>query len=337
MKYKKIVVTAFGGPEVLQVVEEELRQPDPGEVLVRVHAAGVARSDIARRKPNDLFGQIPPFGLGFDFAGRVEAVGAGVTSFTAGQMVTGLNENLDSYSEYVFVNPEWMTAIPETVDPAQAACLGLNYAVAFNCLQYVADVKPGGKMLVIGAAGGVGMALIELGKLAGFEVYGTAATSKVDRLHGAGAVPIDYQKENLEERIQDMEFDIIFDNVFDLYLDKVYKRLRAKGKYIQIGEYRHSLVNGKYVSGRVITLEEYEKMAAKIKNWEASHADGKKMISYRGSDFAGNDHLSVLAGYLAAGKITPLVHERIPLTEAARAHQILDSGIVTGKIVLTCN
>jgi NADPH:quinone reductase-like Zn-dependent oxidoreductase len=320
MKYKRIVVSAFGEPEVLQLVEEELKQPAPGEVLVRVHAAGVARADCSRRK-SDWAGQTPPFALGYDFAGKVEALGTGVTSFNIGQMVAGINEKLDSYSEYVLVDPDWMVVIPEKIDPAQAACLGLNYLVATQCLHQVAKVKTSEKMLVLGASGGVGTALIELGKLAGLEVYGTAATSKINLIRKLGATPIDYQKENLDERIKDIKFDVVFDGIFDRYLESAYKRLRENGKYI--------------VFGFSALPKEHESLVEKIQNWDATHADNRVMINFGIMDPYNRD-LSKLASYLATEKINPIVHERIPLTEAAHAHKLLESGTVTGKIVLMC-
>ena len=321
MNYKRVVVPAFGEPGVLQVVEEELKQPAPDEVLVRVHAAGVARSDCNRRG-YDWAGQVPPFALGFDFAGKVEALGAGVSSFEVGQTVAGINEKLDSYSEYVLVKPDWMVAIPEETDLAQAACLGLNYLVAFQCLHHMANVKAGEKVLVLGASGGVGTALIELGKLAGLEVYGTAATAKLDRIAELGAIPIDYQKEDLAKRIKDIQFDAIFDGIFEEYLEPAYKHLRANEKYIVFGSTYHP--------------RDYDRLWEKVQNWDADHDDNKNMINFSLIEPYAED-LSKLANYLTNGKINPLVYDRIPLAEAARAHQILESGAVTGKIVLMCN
>ena len=320
MNYKRVVVSAFGGPEVLHIVEEELKQPEPGEVLVRVHAAGVARGDSSRRK-YDWANQAPPFPLGYDFAGKVAAIGSEVTSFKIGQTVAGINENLDSYSEYVLVNPEWMVPISEQVDLAQAACLGLNYLVALQCLHRVAKVKTGEKILVLGASGGVGTALIELGKLAGLEAYGTASTAKVDQIHKFGAIPIDYQKENLSDRIQDLNFDAVFDGVFDTYLEPAYSRLRAKGKYVTFGF--------------TALPKEYEILTERAENWNATHNDDKDMINF-GILEPYTEDLSKLASLLAAGKINPMICEKIPMTEAVRAHQLLESGTVTGKIVLIC-
>ena len=205
MKYKRVVVSKFGAPEVLEVVEDELRDPLAGEVLVRVAAAGVARADCNRRA-SDWSGQTPPFSLGYDFSGKVEAIGNEVSAFEVGQTVAGINENLDSYSEYVYVKPEWMVGIGENVDLAQAACLGLNYLVALQCIHKVAEARPGNRMLVLGASGGVGTALIELGKLAGLEVYGTASTAKTGLVRKLGAIPMDYQRENFKESIKKIKY-----------------------------------------------------------------------------------------------------------------------------------
>jgi len=323
MKYSKVVVSAFGEPDVLKVVEDELRQPEPGKVLVRVDAAGVARSDSNRRR-SDWFGHDLPFPLGFDFAGKVEAVGDGVTAFEVGQKVAGINENLNSYAEYVYVSPEWMVHISENVDPAQAACLGLNYLVALQCLYRLAMVRKGERILVLGASGGVGTALIELGKLLGLEVYGTAASAKIDALRKLGAVPIDYQKDNLEQVIKDVEFDAIFDGVFDRYFELAYSRLRANGKYV--------------IFGFAVQPQEYDRLFEKIDKWSTHNgSDNRELIHYNTLLEPYVEELSPLANYLASEEISPLVYERVPLREAPRAHKLLESGVVTGKVVLTCN
>ena len=320
MNYKRVVASTFGRPEVLQVREEELKQPAPGEVLVRVYAAGVARGDVSRRK-YDWAHQTPPFSLGYDFAGEVAAIGSGVTSFSVGQTVAGINENLDSYSEYVLVNPSWMVAIQDNVNIVQAACLGLNYLVAIQCLHRIAGVKEGERILILGASGGIGTALIELGKLAGLEIYGTAATTKVEQVRELGAIPIDYQNKDLSESIKDIRFDAVFDGIFDTHLDSAYNRLRAKGKYVTFGF--------------TAPPEEYEILIKRAENWNATHNDDKDMINF-GILEPYTEDLSKLASLLATGKINPMIYEQIPMTEAVRAHQLLESGSVTGKIVLIC-
>jgi len=237
-------------------------------------------------------------------------------------MVAGINENLNSYAEYVYVSPEWMVPIPGNVDPAQAACLGLNYLVAAQCLRRLANVSAGGRILILGASGGVGTALLELAGLAGLEAYGTAAPEKVDRIRDLGAVPIDYQGENLAQRINDVEFDAIFDTVFDRYFDLAYRRLRADGKYVVIG--------------LAAPPQEHDRLYGMIRAWHAP-GDRGELLHYRSLLEPYIEELSPLADLLARGKIAPLVHERVPLREAARAHQLLESGVVTGKVVLTCD
>jgi len=314
MNYSKVVVSAFGEPEVLKAVKDELRPPDRGEVLVRVHSAGVARSDCNRRS-SDWFGQELPFSLGFDFAGKVEAVGNDVTTFEVGQIVTGINENLNSYAEYVYVSPDWIVPIPEGVDVVQAACLGLNYLVALQCLQRLAKVRTGERILVLGASGGVGTALIELGKLLGLEVYGTATTTKIELIREMGAIPIDYKKGDFEQFSESIEFDAIFDGIFDRYFEVAYKHLRADGKYV--------------VFGFAAQPQEYDRLFEKIET--------RKLIHYNTLLEPYHNELSPLANYLASGQINPVVYERVPLHEAPHAHRLLESGVVTGKVILTCN
>lgn len=137
-----------------------------------------------------------------------------------------------------------------------------------------------------------------------------------------GAVPIDYQRENLEQHSKDIEFDMVFDGIFDKYFEPTYNRLRANGKYV--------------VFGLAAPPQEYEHLFEKIQARSMAPTHNRDITQYNILEPYTED-LSRLASYLAAGKINPIVHERIPLQEASRAHKLLESGTVTGKIVLICD
>ena len=174
-KNHRVVVTRHGGPEVLQVVEEDLPEPGPGEVRVKILAAGVSAYDLMQRRSGSLPG-VPdvPYTPGEDIAGVVDKVGEGVTSVEPGQGVAGYPRG-GGYAEYLCLPASELVPVPEGVDPAEAVCLVANYLTAHMLLHPTANVQPGERVLVHGAAGGVGSALLELGKLAGLELYGTAS------------------------------------------------------------------------------------------------------------------------------------------------------------------
>src|SRR5512143_2157938 len=178
MKYKRIVVSHYGGPDVLQVVEAELPEPQPGEVRVEVLTAGVAWGDILKRAGAGL-GVRPPFTPGYDLVGIVDQLGAGVSTVEVGQTVAVLSL-LGGYTEFLCVRASELVPVPAGLDPSEAVCLVMNYVTAYQMLQRAARVKRGDRILVHSAAGGVGTALLQLGKLDGLEMYGTASCGKHD-------------------------------------------------------------------------------------------------------------------------------------------------------------
>ena len=178
MKNHRIVVTRHGGPDVLQMIEENLPEPQAGEVRVKVLVAGVSAYDLMFRSSGSLPGTPKvPFTLGTDIVGVVDKLGEGVTTVEPGQTVTGATfcyDGLGGYTEYICLPASEVVVVPEGVDPAQAVCLVANYLTAYFVMHRVANVRSGERILVQGAAGGVGSALLQLGKLAGLEMFGTA-------------------------------------------------------------------------------------------------------------------------------------------------------------------
>ena len=152
----------------------------------------------------------------------------------------------------------------------------------------------------------------------------SAASSKIELIRKLGAIPVDYQKDDFEQQIKDVKFDTIFDGIFDRYFEPAYNHLRTNGQYI--------------VFGFAAQPREYERLFKKIETWNRHNAhENRKLIHYNELLEPYLKELSPLANYLTSGKITPLVYERVPLNEAPRAHRLLESGIVTGKVVLTSN
>ncbi|HEX4206038.1 MAG TPA: zinc-binding dehydrogenase, partial [Ktedonobacteraceae bacterium] len=156
-----------------------------------------------------------PFTPGYDMVGVIDAVGPRVRAFSPGQTVAALT-TVGSYSQYMCLSTESLVVVPEGVDPVEASCLPLNYLTAYQMLHRIAKVKPGQSILVYGAAGGVGTALLQLSKLAGLRVYGTASASKLELIKQLGATPLDYKSEDVVARVRTLAgggVDAVFDGI----------------------------------------------------------------------------------------------------------------------------
>ncbi len=202
MKYRHVLLTRFGEPaEAFQMVEDDLPEPGEGQVRVKILATGVAYADVMMRR--GVYPGMPrlPFTPGYDMVGVIDAVGLGGRAFSPGQLVVALTV-FGSYSQYICLSAEDVVVVPEGVDPVEASCLPLNYFTAYRMLHRIARVKPGERVLVYGAAGGVGTALLQLGSLAGLQVYGTASSSKQELLTQLGATPLDYTREDVVARVR---------------------------------------------------------------------------------------------------------------------------------------
>src|SRR5512140_114863 len=204
MTYKSIVVTRRGGPEVIEIVENELRPPMPEEVRIRILASPVCQDDVAVRVGNRPFLAKPPFTPGYSILGTVDAVGESVKGVREGNRVAALT-TFGGHAEYIFLSPEKLVDVPDGLDSAEAVTLILNYLVAYQILHRVAKVKPGEKVLLIGASGGVGSAFLQLGKLSGLKMYALASPGKHKLLIEYGAVPIDYHTQEFVRVLQECE------------------------------------------------------------------------------------------------------------------------------------
>lgn len=340
MKYKRVVVSRHGGPEVLQVVEDVLREPGPGEVRVRTLAAGVSFADIFMREgfhPEAIFRRTP-FTPGWDIVGRVDATGAGVTAVCSGELVAAL-PIVGGYSQVVYLAEEEFVSAPSGVDPAEAVSLVLNYVTAYQMLHRTARVQPGQTVLVHSAAGGVGTALLELGRLAGLEVYGTASPGKHPAVRDLGALPIDYKHADFVEVCRELKpegLDAVFDGIGGSHLIRSLRVLRRGGRLVGYG------LGSTASEGRQTRLAIAATSLAWLRAFSCNLVPGYKRVKLysiqmmkRRSPSWFREDLEQLLTLLSRGHIHPLVTERFPLIEAARAHELLAAGSTTGKLVLT--
>ena len=340
MTYERVVVTRRGGPEVLRVVEEPLREPGPGEVRIRSLAAGVSFADIFMREgfhPESIFRR-PPFTPGWDVVGRVDATGAGVETVGRGDVVAAL-PIAGGYSQVVYLPEAELFEVPEGVDPAAAVSLVLNYVTAYQMLHRSADAKPKQAVLVHSAAGGVGTALLELGRLIDLEMYGTASLAKHAAVRDLGAVPIDYKHADFVEVCRDLKpegLDAVFDGIGGGHLFRSFRTLRQGGKLVGYG-FGSTATDGRQSAAAIATTS-LAWLGAFAYNLVPGYKRLKlysiQMLKRRRPSWFRED-LERLLALLAEGRIHPVVAERFPLAEAARAHEVLAAGATTGKLVIT--
>ena len=237
MKYKSVMVPRRGGPEVLQLVENELRPPEAGEVRVKVLATPVCQDDIGARVGNRPFLPRLPFTPGYSIVGCVDAVGDGVEGVSVGERVAALIK-YGGYSEFVYLKKEILAPVSRALDLAKASVLILNYLVAYQILHRVAQVRPSDKVLLIGSTGGVGTAFLQLGKLAGIQMYGLASPRKHAILVEYGATPIDYHTQDFVRVLRQAEpggIDFVFNGMGEEYFARGLAVLRRGGKLVHYG------------------------------------------------------------------------------------------------------
>jgi NADPH:quinone reductase-like Zn-dependent oxidoreductase len=326
MTYKSIFVTRRGGPEVLQIVENPLRSPHAREVRVRTLAASVSLPEIEARYGRSPFPPKIPFTPGYAIVGEIEALGAGVTQFKAGDRVAALTV-YGGYSEIVYWPARKLIPVPVGLDAAQIVPLILNYVVAYQTMHRVAKVKAGQTALIIGASGGIGTALLQLGKLAGLKMYGLASKHKHAALVEYGAIPIDYKTQDFVQVMRLLEtggLDVVFDGMGGEYLGRGFNLLQRSGQWVSYAN-PFSRVGLFQLLGKLL--------------WYNLPHTGRKIRLYgTGASFL-NMHpfqqdWAVLFKLLDEGKIAPVIAAKFPLLEAAKANTLLESGQVTGNVVL---
>ena len=179
MKHARIIVTHYGGPDALKVVEEERPEPKGGEVRVKVLAAGVSLPDVLAREGVHPETPRVPYTPGWDLVGIVDQIGEGLSTCELGQMVAAMPIS-GCYAQYVCLPQRKFIPVPAGVDPAEAVAVVLNYITAYQMLGRSARVKPGQRVLIHGASGGVGTAFLQLGRLSGVEMYGTCSAQAAE-------------------------------------------------------------------------------------------------------------------------------------------------------------
>ena len=346
MRQTIIVVTHYGGPDALEVVQEECPEPKPGEVRVRVSAAGVSMPDIMAREGVHPETPAVPYTPGWDLVGVVDRLGAGASGVEPGQLVAAMPIH-GAYAEFVCLPQRELVPVPPGLDPAQAVSLILNYITAYQMLHRSAKVQPGQRVLIHGASGGVGTALLQLGRLSGLEMYGTCSARSARAVTELGAAPIDYRNQDFVAEIRRLTgdgVDAVFDPIGGPHLWRSREALRPGGKVVGYGT-TTSLREEGLGLGRTGRRNRYHG----VPTYALYIAGGwllpgrKRLVPYsiqtlkRLKPAWFRQDLLALLDLLQQQKIKPLIAQRLPLAEARHAHELLGKGGVTGKIVLVPN
>jgi len=346
VRHTRIIVTHYGGPDALQVVEEECPEPKRGEVRVRVIAAGVSLPDLLAREGVHPETPPVPYTPGWDLVGVVDRLGDGVSGIEAGQIVAAMPIS-GAYAEFVCLPQNELVLVPSGLDAAEAVSLVLNYITAYQMLHRSAKVKPGQRVLIHGAAGGVGTALLQLGRLAGLEMYGTCSSRGASAVSELCGVPIDYEHQDFVQEIHRLTsegVDVVFDSIGGAHIWRSRKALRPGGRVVAYG-LTGSLRGGRLASGRSGERHRFRAIAIFgvyiVGGWLLP--DRKRVVPYsiqtlkRLKPAVFRQDLTSLFDLLQQKRIKPLIAQRFPLAQARQAHELLGRGGVTGKIVLVAN
>jgi len=317
---KAIQVPKFGGPEVLELNEIPTPKPGPGQILVRVHAAGVNPYDTYMR--NGMYPIKPPLPYipGSDAAGTVESVGDGVKKVKPGDRVYTAKTITGAYAEYALADESQLNPLPDKISFAQGAGLWVPYGTAYHALRHHADARAGETLLVHGASGGVGIAAVQFARALGMTIIGTAGTQRgLDLVKKEGAhYAFDHGKPGYADEIMKTTggrgVDVILEMLANVNLATDLKLLALRGRTIVIGNRGEITINPRELMSRRASIRAFTL-------WAATESETAEI------------HAAIAAG-LENSTLRPIVGKELPLKDAAKAHQDVLAPGAFGKIVL---
>ncbi len=328
-----LMLRKFGGPDGLSIVSVPLPEPGAGELLVKVLAASVQFTDIIIREGRyPGLRDKPPLVLGYDLVGEVVKVGPGVNSSSVGERVADMTIT-GSYAQYRVLQSVQVVPVDPALDPAQATSLVLSWTTAYQLLHRDALVRHGQRLLVIGAAGAVGQALVVLGKLAGCEVWGTGHARHNEVIQALGAVAVDSDTANFATLLPE-KFDVVFDGIGERGFSRAWNAVGPYGRLSAFG----------FSAGvqRKVPIMRIGFWLAKL--WWWNTFSGRRSAGFFSVTAVRAQHpdwfttaLVELLGMLKRGLIEPRVAERVALAAVADAQSRLERGGLEGKIVLIPN
>jgi NADPH2:quinone reductase len=357
-RMRRVVVDHFGGPEVLRMADDQVPRPGPGEVRVGVLAAGVSFTDAMLRAGSYLGVPKPPFTPGYELVGVVEELGPGCSRLRVGDRIGSLTV-WGADAQRVCVLEANAVEVPEDLDPAEVLSLVFTYMTAYQLLHRTAKAKSGETVLVHGAAGRVGTATLELGAVAGLRMYGTCSARDGAMVERLGAVAIDYRNDDFLARVRELTdgcgVDVVLDGFGGALSLRSFRALRPGGRLVVYG-HSGTVAHGRkswrgwiklYATSATVALwgllsPRRRVLVYRIQKLRERHqvlpVSGRRRAlpvggGPRNPDWFREDFRALLE-LLREGKIHPVVAERMPLAEARRAHELLESSASKGKLVL---
>jgi NADPH:quinone reductase-like Zn-dependent oxidoreductase len=357
-RMKRVVVDHYGGPDVVRVIDDEVPRPGPGEVRIRVLAAGVSYTDAMLRAGSYLGVPKPPFTPGYELVGVVEELGPNCSTLRVGDRVGSLTV-WGADAERVCVLEENAVRVPEDLDPAEALSLVFTHMTAYQLLHRTAKVERGASVLVHGAAGRVGTGVLELGAVAGLRMYGTCSARDFAAVERHGAVPIDYRNEDFLARIRELTggegVDVVLDGFGGMLSLRSFRALRPGGRLVVFG-HSGTVAHGRkswrgwmkwYATTAAVSLWGLLSPRRRVLVYRIQKLRERRQVlpvsGRRPALLVGGgprdpnwfrEDFRALLELLREEKIHPVVAERLPLTEARHAHELLESSADKGKLVL---
>jgi NADPH:quinone reductase-like Zn-dependent oxidoreductase len=340
MPWQHLRISRFGGPEVLQMAEQStIPEPGVGEVRIKVLAAGTGFTDtmIRRGRYPDFKGPLP-FTPGYEIVGIVEKVGAGVIQPREGELVADLCV-VGGYAQYAIRPSRFLVPVPDGIDPADAVCIPLAYLTAFQMLTRCRKLPAGAGILVIGASGTVGTALLDLARHLGLKAMGTSSAPNLPVIERFGAAAIDYRAGDFVASVRRLTphsvgVDIAFDAIGGAHFSRSFACLAPGGLLVGYGSQTMAIGHENLIAAGL--------GLARLKLWNAlSFLFGGRRATFYSITARRTTHpeefradMAALFQMLRAGAIRPVVIERLPLAAASEVHARIDKGGLGGKIVL---
>jgi len=331
--YRAIRLAGPGGLDRLEDVRLPLLDPGPGELRVRVVAAGAGATDLTMRRGRYPFAPPFPFVPGYEAVGVVDAIGSGVTGFSPGQKVAALTVH-GAFAEYLVRGAEHFIPVPAGLDDGETVALPLNYGTAWQMIHRVANLRPGQTALVTGANGGVGTALLDLLRDAQVRALGSCSDKHADLVRSLGGEPIPSRAAPLDRTVRSIlpeGVDAAFDILGGAGTAECIRATKRGGVIVGYG-FMGTIVDGR--TSRWLTLRGF-----------ASLLVGARLRGRRGT-FYGitlrhrrdprplREDLAALLALLASRRIAPRIAHRLPLLAVRRSQELLEAGGIDGKVVL---
>ncbi len=327
-KMKKVVITEFGDESKLAIEEADLPEPGAGEDQLSVEYSIVSGSDVDMRRGTYPFQKKAPLTPGYSVLGKVRVNGKGCSKFRVGDRVACLSK-YEGQAELINLPERFLVRVPEGVDLKAAVALVLDWVTAYQMLHHAAHIESGQKIFVHGLSGAVGGALLNLGRIQGVQVFGTASSSKHDELRKLGAVPFDYSNKDWITAMQELGgVDAVFDPLGYESFDESYSVLKKGGILVAYGMNLPALTK----TPRLPAFPAILKLLSKnLLFWSGKRTT---FFGLRRTSKNFNPDLELLLSWLKAGRISVPIKATFRLEEIQKAHREYASSARMGSIVI---